>query len=235
MIAANGATARFLADRQYPSLRRVVRSPQRWGRIVDLASRYGIQLPAEPDSRALADFLARRRAADPLRFADVSLAVIKLLGPGEYVVETPGGQVPGHFGLAVKDYGHSTAPNRRFPDLVTERLLKAAIDGRPAPYTEDELAEIARHSTEMEDEAHKVERLVRKAAAALLLESRIGDRFDAIVTGAGPKGTWVRLFDPPVEGRLSEGHWGVDVGDRVHVRLIATDADRGYIDFARVR
>jgi VacB/RNase II family 3'-5' exoribonuclease len=233
MVAANGATARFLEAKRFPSIRRVVRSPERWDRLEALAASLGARLPADPDSKALADFLAARRAADPLRFPDLSLSVIKLLGAGEYVVDPPGGDAPGHFGLAVKDYTHSTAPNRRYPDLLTERLLKAAIAGAARPYTDEELASLATHCTEMEDEAHKVERLVRKAAAALVLESRLGEVFDAVVTGASPKGTWVRIFHPPVEGRLERGFEGADVGDRLRVRLIHTDARRGFIDFVR--
>jgi len=233
MIAANSATARFLDAKGFPSIRRVVRSPERWDRLEALAAGYGMALPPEPDSRALADFLAARRAADPLRFPDLSLAVIKLLGAGEYVVDRPHQDGEGHFGLAVKDYTHSTAPNRRFPDLVTQRLIKAALAGAPVPYSGDELDRIATHCTDMEDEAHKVERLARKAAAALLLESQIGHAFDAIVTGASKKGTWVRLFKPPVEGRLERGFEGLDVGDRVRVRLVYTDARRGFIDFAK--
>jgi exoribonuclease-2 len=234
MIAANGATARFLDAKGFPSIRRVVRSPERWDRLEALAAQYGDHLPAEPDSRALADFLARRRAADPVRYPDVSLAVIKLLGAGEYALDPPGEGAPGHFGLAVKDYAHSTAPNRRFPDLLTQRLIKAAAAGAKVPYSEEGLDEIARHCTDMEDEAHKVERLVKKAAAALCLESRVGETFDAIVTGAAKKGTWVRIFHPPIEGRLEQGFAGLDVGDRLRVRLIHTDVQRGYIDFARV-
>jgi VacB/RNase II family 3'-5' exoribonuclease len=233
MIAANGVTARFLEAKRFPSIRRVVRSPERWDRIEAFAAQYGDKLPPDPDSRALADFLARRRAADPLRFPDVSLSVIKMLGAGEYALDPPGDDAPGHFGLAVKDYTHSTAPNRRFPDLLTQRLLKAAIAGTAVPYSGPQLDELAKHCTDMEDEAHKVERLVRKAAAALLLESRIGQVFDAIVTGASKKGTWVRIFHPPAEGRLERGFEGLDVGDRVRVRLIHTDAQRGFIDFAR--
>jgi exoribonuclease-2 len=233
MIAANSATARFLETKGFPSIRRVVRSPERWDRLEALAAGYGVRLPADPDSRALADFLATRRAADPLRFPDLSLAVIKLLGAGEYVVDRPGQDGDGHFGLAVKDYTHSTAPNRRFPDLVTQRLLKAAISGSAVPYAADDLDRIAGHCTDMEDEAHKVERLAKKAAAALLLESQIGQSFDAIVTGASAKGTWVRVFKPPVEGKLMRGVEGLDVGDRVRVRLVHTDARRGFIDFVR--
>ena len=233
MIAANSATALFLAAKDFPSIRRVVRSPERWDRLEALAAEYGVRLPPEPDSRALADFLASRRAADPLRFPDLSLSVIKLLGAGEYVVDRPHQEGEGHFGLAVKDYTHSTAPNRRFPDLVTQRLLKAALSGGPAPYPADELDRVAAHCTDMEDEAHKVERLTKKAAAALLLESGIGHEFDGIVTGASAKGTWVRIFRPPVEGKLLHGVEGLDVGNRVRVRLIHTDARRGFIDFAR--
>jgi VacB/RNase II family 3'-5' exoribonuclease len=233
MIAANGATARFLETKRYPSIRRVVRSPERWDRLEAFAAQYGDTLPPDPDSRALADFLARRRAADPTRFPDVSLAVIKLLGAGEYALDPPGEDAPGHFGLAVRDYAHSTAPNRRFPDLLTQRLLKAAMAGAAVPYSGPQLDELAKHCTDMEDEAHKVERLVKKAAAALLLEARIGATFDAIVTGASKKGTWVRIFNPPVEGRLERGFEGLDVGDRVRVRLVHTDAQRGFIDFVR--
>jgi len=233
MIAANGVTARFLESRNLASFRRVVRVPKRWERIVDLASGLGTDLPEEPDSRALETFLKIQKDADPLRFPDLSLTVVKLMGAGEYAVKRPGEAPTGHFGLAVKDYAHSTAPNRRFPDLITQRLLKAALAGAPVPYDDDELLELARHCTHKEDDADKVERLVRKSAAALLLESRISERFDAIVTGASPKGTWVRILDLPVEGMLVEGAGGVDVGDRLRVQLIDTDVDRGYIDFRR--
>jgi VacB/RNase II family 3'-5' exoribonuclease len=233
MIAANGATARFLQAQGFPSIRRVVRSPERWDRLVALAGQFGVRLPAAPDSHALSEFLTARRAADPIRFPDLSLSVIKLLGSGEYVVEGPNEVGDGHFGLAVKDYTHSTAPNRRFPDLVTQRLIKAALARASVPYNAADLGQIATHCTDMEDEAHKVERLVKKAAAALLVESQIGRVFDAIVTGASTKGTWVRIFHPPVEGRLERGFEGLDVGDRLRVRLIHTDAARGFIDFAR--
>jgi exoribonuclease-2 len=234
MIAANGVTARFLREKKIASLRRMVRSPKRWGRIVEIAAQYNFQLPPEPDSMALATFLSARKAADPLRFPDLSLSVIKLLGPGEYVVEFPEMRAPGHFGLAVKDYTHSTAPNRRFPDLVTQRILKAVLEGTPMPYGEGELAELARHCTQKEDDANKVERLVTKSAAAMLLSSRIGEEFDAICTGAAEKGTWVRIFQPPIEGRLLYGYEGVDVGNRLKVQLIHTDVERGYIDFKKV-
>ncbi|MFA6101974.1 MAG: RNB domain-containing ribonuclease [Victivallaceae bacterium] len=233
MVAANGVTARYLASRNFPSVRRIVRVPKRWNRIVELAAERGVNLPAEPDSKALEKFLLAEKAADPVRFPDLSLSIIKLLGKGEYVIELPGQTASGHFGLAVKDYTHSTAPNRRFPDLITQRLLKAAIGGRPMPYKDDELQMLARHCTEKEDDAKKVERLVEKAAAAMLLESRIGEQFDAIVTGAADKGTWVRLLSPPVEGRLVSGFEGQDVGNQLRVQLVRTDIDRGYIDFKR--
>jgi VacB/RNase II family 3'-5' exoribonuclease len=233
MVTANGLTARFLTSRGYPSIRRVVRSPERWPRIVDLAGRYGVQLQAEPDARALETFLETQRTARPDDFADLSLSVIKLLGRGEYVTQTADGTSAGHFALAVSNYTHSTAPNRRFPDLVTQRLLKAAVARTPAPYPLAELTPLAAHCTKQEDAANKVERLVRKAAAALWMSSRIGQEFDAVVTGASNKGTWVRLRIPPVEGRLERGAQGLDVGDRIRVRLISTDPDQGFIDFAR--
>jgi exoribonuclease R len=235
MITANGAVARFLVGKRFPVLRRVVRRPARWMRIVDIAEELGEQLPDEPDARALHDFLVRRRAADALRFPDLSLAVIKLLGRGEYVASRPGQEVTGHFGLAVSDYTHSTAPNRRYPDLLTQRLLKAALAGAPAPYSNDQLDTLADRCTKKENDVQKVERLLRKAAAACLLEGQIGREFDGIVTGASDKGTWVRIFDPPVEGRVEQGAEGLDVGDRVQVRLIDTNPERGYIDFARTR
>jgi VacB/RNase II family 3'-5' exoribonuclease len=234
MIAANGVTARYLASKKFTSLRRVVRIPKRWDRIVELAAERGTSLPMEPDSKALEQFLASAKAADPLRFSDLSLSVIKLMGSGEYVVELPGGSVTRHFGLAVKDYTHSTAPNRRFPDLITQRLLKAAMAGRSQPYENDELESLAKHCTKEEDAATKVERQVTKSAAAILLESRIGEQFDAIVTGASDKGTWVRLLHPPVEGRLESGFEGMDVGHELRVQLVRTDVERGYIDFKRV-
>jgi exoribonuclease-2 len=233
MIAANGATAAFLETRGFPSLRRVLRSPERWDRIVELASRLGETLPGAPDAVALEAFLAARRLADPETFADLSLAVIKLIGRGEYIADPPGAEPPGHFGLAVRDYTHSTAPNRRFPDLITQRLLKAAMSKAPLPYSMSELARLAAHCTTKEDDATKVERRVAKSAAALLLTARLGETFDGIVTGASEKGTWVRVFHPPVEGRLERGAAGLDVGDRVRVTLIHTDVELGYIDFAR--
>jgi VacB/RNase II family 3'-5' exoribonuclease len=235
MIAANSATVQFLEAKGFPSIRRVVKSPERWDRLEALAATFGVHLPADPDSRALADFLAARRAADPVRFPDLSLSVIKLLGAGEYVVDRPHQEGEGHFGLAVKDYTHSTAPNRRFPDLITQRLLKAALAGRPPPYERGELTALAKHCTEQEGNAAKVERQVLKSAAALLLARRTGERFDAIVTGASDKGTWVRIFQPPVEGKVVRGFEGLDVGDRVRVELVHTDVQRGFIDFARAR
>lgn len=241
MIAANGSTARFLEDRGFPMIRRVVRSPRRWDRIVALAREHGDDLPETADPAALDAFLGRARARDPQQFPDVSLAVVKLLGAGEYVADVPGTESPGHFGLAVKDYTHSTAPNRRYADLVTQRLLKAALAGGPSPYVPQELAALATHLTAQEDAANKVERQVGKSAAALLLRPRIGDVFSGIVTGASSKGTWARVFHPPVEGRVVRGFDTMDVGDTVRVRLVDVDVERGFIDFvnadrsARVR
>ncbi|HVR39627.1 MAG TPA: RNB domain-containing ribonuclease, partial [Thermoanaerobaculia bacterium] len=233
MIAANGATARFLDSKNFPSIRRVVRSPERWDRIERIAEERGDRLPPDPDSKALEEFLVRQRKADPVRFPDLSLSVVKAMGAGEYIVERPGEESIGHFGLAVKDYSHSTAPNRRYPDLITHRLLKAALANESSPYSIDELAQLAQHCTAQEDAANKVERQVRKSAAASLLENRIGDRFDGIVTGASAKGTWVRIFHPPIEGKLVHGEEGLDIGDRVKVKLLDTDVERGFIDFAR--
>ena len=234
MIAANGVTARYLTSRKFPSLRRVVRVPKRWDRIVELAGEHKFALPAEPDSKALDEFLLKEKTADPLRFPDLSLAVIKLLGAGEYMAELPGDDAPGHFGLAVRDYAHSTAPNRRYPDLITQRLLKAVLAGSAWPYGKEELDALAKHCTEEEDAADKVERQVDKSAAALLLESRIGEQFDAIVTGASAKGTWARLLSIPVEGKLIRGFAGLDVGDRVRVQLLAIDVEKGFIDLEQV-
>src|SRR6266481_982192 len=231
MIGANGVTARYLEHKGFPALRRVLRSPERWKRIVELAKDSGGHLPPNPDSAALEEFLEERRQADPARFPDLSLSIVKLLGRGEYVFDLPGQKVAGHFGLAVNDYTHSTAPNRRFPDLITQRLLKAALSGTPTPYRNDELGELARHCTEQEDNATKVERQVRKSAAALLLESRVGERFDGIVTGASDKGTWVRIDHPAAEGRVVRGYKGFDVGDHVTVELVDTGVERGFVDF----
>jgi exoribonuclease-2 len=233
MIAANGVTARFLAARGFSTLRRVLRTPERWDRIVALAKSLGDTLPAAADAGALNAFLLRRRAADPARYADLSLAVIKLLGRGEYVADCSGQGCEGHFGLAVRDYTHSTAPNRRFPDLVTQRMLKAALANARAPYANTELATLAEHCTAQEDAANKVERQVQKSAAALILSPRVGEVFDGLVTGASAKGTWVRIPEPMAEGRVIRGFTGLDVGDAVRVKLVSTDVERGFIDFAR--
>ena len=231
MIAANGVVARMLE--KVSSLRRIVKTPERWDRIVQLANAHGGKLPPDPDSRALNDFLVMRKAADPDHFADVSLAVIKLIGPGEYVLERPGDPEQGHFGLAVQDYTHSTAPNRRFPDVVTQRLVKAVLGSQPAPYSDAELTAIANNCTLKENAARKVEREMSKRLAAIAMSNRIGQTFDALVTGATPKGTFVRVLTPRVEGLLAQGAQGLDVGDRLRVKLIRTDVQRGYIDFAR--
>jgi exoribonuclease II len=233
MIAANGVIARLLRQRQVSAIRRVVKTPERWDRIVALAARTGERLPDEPDPGALNRFLVKRRAADPVHYADVSLAVIKLLGPGEYVLERPGDPVEGHFGLAVSDYTHSTAPNRRFADLVTQRLVKAAAAGRPAPYADGDLERIARDCTLREDAARHIERDMHKRIAAVALHDRVGETFHAVVTGVTHKGVFVRVLSPPVEGRLMRGERGLDVGDKIAVRLLSTDPVRGYIDFAR--
>jgi VacB/RNase II family 3'-5' exoribonuclease len=233
MIAANGVTARYLASKNLPSLRRIVRSPKRWDRIVQLASEHNFTLPQQPDSKALDQFLLSAKDSDALRYPDLCLSVIKLLGPGEYVVELPGGNSEGHFGLAVKDYEHSTAPNRRYPDLITQRLLKDAMADHSTPYTTEDLSTLATHCTQMEDSVKKIERMVEKSAAAMVMESMIGHEFDAIVTGASEKGTWVRLFQPPVEGKLITGFDGMDIGHRLRVKLVHTDAEHGFIDFKR--
>jgi RNB domain-containing protein/RNase II-type exonuclease len=232
MIAANGATARWLEARGFASIRRVVREPRRWPRIVELAASYGVALPAEPSPVALSEFLRARRRSEPERFAELSLSVVKLLGPGEYTVADPDSP-EGHFGLAVDDYAHSTAPNRRYGDLVTQRLLKAAARGEPPPYSAAELGEIAARCTERENHARAFERTMRKVAAALFLSRYLGASFDAIVTGVTGKGTFVRLLDPPAEGRVVEGEQGLDVGDRTRVRLVATEPERGFLDFVR--
>ncbi len=226
MIAANGVTAKYLDRKGLPSLRRMLRTPKRWDRIVALAAESGERLPLTPDAAALDAFLTKRRLVDPERFPDLSLSIIKLLGRGEYALEVPGQPSEGHFGLAVRDYTHSTAPNHRFPDLVAQRLLKAALTGQPSPYTNDELTTLARHCTDQEDNAAKVERQVAKSAAALLLAPRIGAQFDAIVTGASDKGTWARISGPTTEGRVIRGFEGLDIGDRVRVKLVHTDVAR---------
>jgi VacB/RNase II family 3'-5' exoribonuclease len=233
MIAANGVSAQFLVKHGVPALRRVVRSPERWDGIRKVADGFGENLPTDPDSKALAAFLAKRRQADPLRFPDLSLTIVKLMGAGEYVLQLPGQESAGHFGLAVRDYNHSTAPNRRFPDLITQRLLKAALAEGKIPYSTTELRSLATHCTEQEDAARKVERQVRKSAAAQLLSSRTDDTFDAIVTGASDKGTWVRLLTPPAEGMLVKGQEGVEVGQQIKVQLTSLNVERGFIDFVR--
>jgi VacB/RNase II family 3'-5' exoribonuclease len=231
MIAANGVVARLLE--KVSSLRRIVRTPERWDRIVQLAATKGEKLPAQPDSKALNDFLLRRKAADPDHFADVSLAVIKLIGPGEYVLERAGDVAPGHFGLAVEDYTHSTAPNRRFADVVTQRLIKAMLTGQRSPYSDEELTAIAANCTIKEDAARKVEREMSKRLAAVAMQDRVGEVFDAIVTGVTDHGTFVRILQPHVEGLLAQGQRGLDVGDKLRAKLLRTDVQKGYIDFAR--
>jgi len=234
MVAANGINARYLADHGFPSLRRVLRSPQRWERIAALAKGLNDELPAEPDGAALEAFLRRRRLADADRFPELSLSVVKLLGRGEYAVTAPGGPSPSHFGLAMSDYTHSTAPNRRYPDLVTQRLLKAALAGDASPYSVEALSEIAQRCTDRENSASKVERQVRKSAAAMMLERREGERFEGTVTGTSAKGTWARITHPAVEGKIVQGAAGLDVGDHVRLTLLKTDVEHGFIDFACV-
>jgi VacB/RNase II family 3'-5' exoribonuclease len=233
MVAANVATATFLKSRGFPIIERAVRAPERWERLREIAAGYSFYLPSVPAPKPLADFLAARREVDPAEFQDLSLTVIKLMGPGEYVVEHPTGEQTGHFGLALDDYSHSTAPNRRYADLIIQRLIFAAIKNSPRPYTDAELEAIAKRCTEREDVARKVERLMRKVAAAQLVRNSIGNVFNAIVTGASPKGTYVRAFAPAVEGKVLRGEQGMRVGDRVRVRLISADAERGFIDFER--
>ncbi len=233
MIATNGVTARYLAGKRRAAIRRVVRSPERWARIAEEAAARGWQLPPEPDSHALEQFLATERRRDPLRFPDLSLTIVKLMGRGEYVVERPGGPVIGHFGLAVRDYTHSTAPNRRYPDLITVRLLKAALAGDKAPYSDTELEFLANRCTQQEDAANKVERQLRKSEAAMLLESRIGEEFDGVVTGQSRGNTWLRIFDPPADGKLLPSR-ELRVGDKVRARLLATHVERGFIDFEQI-
>jgi len=233
MVAANGTMARTLGNAGVRSIRRVVKTPERWPRIVELAARFGDTLPPAPDSKALNAFLQRRRALDATHYADVSLAVIKLMGPGEYVVNRPGDQDQGHFALALHDYTHSTAPNRRFADTVTQRLIKSVLAKQPSPYSDGQLEAIARNCTLKEDAARKVERVMNKRIAAVALQHRIGETFAAVVTGVTPKGVFVRVLGPPVEGLLIRGQQGVDVGDKFQVKLVSTDPQRGYIDFVR--
>jgi VacB/RNase II family 3'-5' exoribonuclease len=233
MVAANGATARFLTAQGFPTIRRVVKTPKRWDRMVAVAASLNEKLPAEPDSKALSDFLTCQRQKDPLHFPDLSLTIVKLMGRGEYALDTPGQTPLGHFGLAVRDYNHSTAPNRRYPDLITQRLLKAALSKRPVPYSLGDLSSLASHCTEQENAADKVERQVRKSASAAFLSDRVGEHFDALVTGMSDKGTWIRLLKPPVEGKLVQGAQGLDVGDTLRVKLISVNIERGWIDFVK--
>lgn len=233
MIAANRAIAKFLEAKGWPSLQRIVRTPERWPRIVELAAQYGGRLPEAADAIELAKFLKSQRQKDPARFPDLSLAIIKLIGPAEYVVVRDANDNEGHFGLAVHDYTHSTAPNRRYPDLVVQRLLKAAIASQSSPYSVDELERIATHCNERANAARKIERLMRKVAAATFLRDRIGQTFDGLVTGASVKGTYVRITNPPAEGRVVRGEAGLDVGDKVRVKLLGTVPEKGFIDFAR--
>ncbi len=234
MVAANGATANYLTQNNFPTIRRVVKIPERWDRIVAVADDVGEKLPAEPDSKALSDFLTRMRQKDPLHFPDLSLTIVKLLGRGEYVLEQPGQAPMGHFGLAVRDYNHSTAPNRRYPDLITHRLLKAAFEKKAPPYSLPELSDLASHCTQQENNADKVERQVRKSASAAFMANRINEYFEALVTGVNKNGTWIRLLTPPVEGKLVQGNHGLDVGDKVRVKLITLNIEQGWIDFAKV-
>jgi exoribonuclease-2 len=233
MIAANEVMASTLTGASRSSIRRVVKTPERWPRIVELARQLGESLPAEPDSGALNNFLKKRKAADPVHYADLSLSVIKLMGPGIYMLLRPGDKNQGHFGLAAHDYTHSTAPNRRFADLVTQRLVKALIAKKPAPYSDQELDAIATHCTEKEDAARKVERTSDKRVAAVAMQNRVGETFDAVVTGVTPKGVFVRVTHPPVEGRVMQGEEGMDVGDQVRVKLLGTNPRLGFIDFGR--
>jgi len=233
MVAANGVMARTLMKAGVSSIRRVVRTPKRWERIVELAARNGERLPPEPDSGALNVFLQRRKAADAVHYADLSLAVIKLMGPGEYVLSRPGDKDQGHFALAAQDYTHSTAPNRRFADTVAQRLIKSVLSRQPAPYSDQQLNAIAQNCTLKEDAARKVERAMSKRIAAVALAGRIGETFAGVITGVTPKGVFVRVLNPPAEGMLVRSQQGVDVGDQVHVKLVNTDPRRGYLDFAR--
>jgi exoribonuclease R len=234
MIAANQTVALTLDQKKISSIRRVVKTPERWDRIVELAAQHGEKLPAQPDSKALNDFLVKRKAADAEHFPDLSLAVVKLMGPGEYVLQRPGDPEQGHFALAVQNYTHSTAPNRRFADLLTQRLIKAMLSGSPSPYSDEDLNVAARNCTLKEDAARKVERKVAKMIAAMAMGNRLGQVFDAIVTGVTPKGVFVRVLQPHVEGLLARGQEGLDVGDKLKARLVSTDVHRGYIDFVRV-
>ncbi len=235
MIAGNIAVSRFLEGKKFPSIRRIVKTPEKWPRIVQVAKSYGVDLPAEPDVKALAKFLLERKQAAPDVFPDLSLTIVKLLGRGEYTVDIPGQTDEGHFSLAVHEYTHATAPNRRYPDLIMQRLLKAALAGKPAPYMLDELNKIAAHCTQQEDAANKVERTMRKIAAAVLLSKHIGEMFEGIITGVTDSGTYIRLIKPPAEGKIVQGEKGLDVGDKIKVKLIAADPEQAFIDFVYIK
>ncbi len=235
MIAANVETAEFLESKNLPSIRRVVKTPARWNGIREIARKFGADLPETPDSRSLSEFLEQRKAADALHFPDLSLSIIKLLGAGEYVVQTSDEETEGHFGLAVRDYAHSTAPNRRYPDLIVQRLLKSATRNEPSPYSVDELKNIAAKCNERESAARKIERQMRKTVAANVMQNRIGQKFEAIVTGITPSGTFARILRPPVDGRIVRGEENLEVGKQIIVRVIDTDVEKGFIDFARER
>jgi len=231
MVAANVEMAEFLKNQNSLSLRRVVKTPKHWDGIREIAVRYGENLPEQPDAIALAEFLERRRAADPLHYPDLSLSMIKLIGAGEYVVEKPGEHSEGHFGLGVRDYAHSTAPNRRYSDIVVQRLVKSVIAGKPAPYSEADLNSIADHCNEQERAARKVERKMRKIVAATVMKRHVGESFDAIVTGVTSHGTFARVIRPPVDGLIARGQQGLKVGEKIRVKLLSADANHGFIDF----
>jgi len=234
MIACNVVTAQYLAAKNFPSIRRVVPKPRRWDRMIELAAEHGFTLSAEPDPKSLSDCMKYVKQNHPEHFSDLSFSVLKLMGGGDYVMELPGVQPQGHFGLAVKNYSHSTAPNRRYSDLITHRLLKSAMNGQKVPYTSEQLELIAKNCTVKEDNAKKVERQVEKSAHAMLMQPRIGEIFDAIVSGAAQKGTWVRLFTPYLEGKLVKGCDGLEVGHKIKARLVQVDINSGFIDFERV-
>jgi len=232
MIAANASLSKYLELQGIPTLKRIVREPKRWGRIVELARGLKASLPAEPDAKALQSFLIKQRQDNPSQFSELSLSIIKLIGRGEYILSSPGQISPGHFDLALQDYAHTTAPNRRYPDLIMQRLLKSHLNGQAIPYQTQELSAIASHCTQKEDDATKVERHLKKSAAAVVMMTQIGKKFQAMVTGASEKGTWVRLKNPPIEGKLIKGYANLDVGDTLEVELIAVDIAQGHIDFA---
>jgi exoribonuclease-2 len=232
MIAANASLSKYLEQKGVPILKRIVREPKRWDRIVELAKTLNTSLPAEPDAKALQNFLLKQRASNPAQFSELSLAMIKLIGRGEYILSAPGQNSPGHFDLALQDYAHTTAPNRRYPDLIMQRLLKSHLNGQALPYKTKELSTIASYCTQKEDDATKVERHLRKSAAAIVMITQIGKKFQGLVTGASEKGTWVKIKNPPIEGKLVQGSANLDVGDSVEVELIAVDVAQGHIDFA---